>query len=111
MCENGHIAVVKCYPIQKNMKKDFKTFPELNSQVHSQTEARKQERKKLFMKVEPLSQMVQNQFGQANDNNDTFFFLKILSFLCCWYLVEKKNHMKGERAFFISTHTLFKSPF
>ena len=55
MCENGQIAVVKCYPIWKNMRKDFKTFPELNSQVHSQTEARKQERKKLFMKVEPLS--------------------------------------------------------
>ena len=55
MCENGQVAVVKCSPIWKNMRKDFKTFSELKSQVHSQIEARKQERKKLFMKVEPLS--------------------------------------------------------
>ena len=26
MCENGQIAVVKCFPIWKNMRKDFKTF-------------------------------------------------------------------------------------
>ena len=55
MCENGQVAVVKCSPIWKNMRKDLKTFSELKSQVHSQIEARKQERKKLFMKVEPLS--------------------------------------------------------
>ena len=36
MCENGHAAVVKCSPIWKNGRKDFKTFPELKSQVHSQ---------------------------------------------------------------------------
>ena len=39
----------------ENMRKDFKTFTELNSQVHSQIVAWKRERKKLFMKVEPLS--------------------------------------------------------
>ena len=55
MCENGQVAVVKCSPIWKNVRKDFKTFPELKSQVHSQIEARTLERKKLFMKVEPLS--------------------------------------------------------
>ena len=55
MCESGQVAVVKCSPICKNMGKDFKTFPELKSQVHSQIEARKLGRKKLFMKVEPLS--------------------------------------------------------
>ena len=32
-----------------------------------------------------------NQFGQATDNNDMFCFLNILSFLCCWYIVEKEN--------------------
>ena len=32
----------------------------------------------------------------ATDNNDMFCFLKILSFLCCWYLIETK-HMKEER--------------
>ena len=45
MCENGQVAVVKCSPIWKNMRKDFKTFPELKSQVHSQIEAWKQEAK------------------------------------------------------------------
>ena len=45
MCENGEVAVVKCSPIWKKMRKDFKTFPELISQVHSQIEAWKQERK------------------------------------------------------------------
>ena len=29
MCENGQVAVVKCSPIWKNVRKDFKTFPEL----------------------------------------------------------------------------------
>ena len=29
MCENGQVAVVKCSPIWKNIRKDFKTFPEL----------------------------------------------------------------------------------
>ena len=52
--------------------------------------------------------MVYNQFGQATDNNDMFCFLNILSFLCCWYLVEKK-HMKEERDSFTSTPILFKS--
>ena len=86
------------------MEKYEKRFQ--NIQVHSQIEARKQKRKK-FMKVELLCQ-VQNQFGQVDDNNGMFCFLKILSFLCCWYLVENKNHMKGKRDFFISTPTLFK---
>ena len=35
ICENGQVAVVKCSPIWKNLKKDFKTFLELKSQVHS----------------------------------------------------------------------------
>ena len=39
MCENGQVAVVKCSPIWKNMRKDFKTFPELKAQIHSQIEA------------------------------------------------------------------------
>ena len=42
---NGQVAVVKCSPIEKNMRKDFKTFPELKSQVHSQIKALKQEAK------------------------------------------------------------------
>ena len=38
------------------MRKDFKTFPELKSQVHSQIEARKQEAKSaLASKGTPLS--------------------------------------------------------
>ena len=45
MCENGQVAVVKCSPIWKNIRKDFKTFPELKSQVHSPIEAWKQEAK------------------------------------------------------------------
>ena len=45
MCENGQVAVVKCSPIWKNMRKDFKTFPELKAQIHSQIEAWKQEAK------------------------------------------------------------------
>ena len=52
MCESGQVAVVKCSPIWKNMRRDFTTIPEPKSQVHSE---RKLERKKLFMKVEPLS--------------------------------------------------------
>ena len=35
ICENGQVAVVKCSPIWKNLKKDFKTFLELKSQVYS----------------------------------------------------------------------------
>ena len=45
MCENVQVSVLKCSPIWKNMRKDFKTFPELKSQVHSQIEAWKQEAK------------------------------------------------------------------
>ena len=45
MCENGQAAVVKCSPIWKNMRKDFKTFPEFKSQVHFQIEAWEQEAK------------------------------------------------------------------
>ena len=45
MCENGQVAAVKCSPIWKNTRKDFKTFPELKSRVHSQIEAWKQEAK------------------------------------------------------------------
>ena len=45
MCENGQVAVVKCFPIWKNMRKGFKTSPELKCHVHSQTEAWKQEAK------------------------------------------------------------------
>ena len=44
-CENGQVGVARRSPIWKNMRKDFKTFPELKSQVHSQIEARKQEAK------------------------------------------------------------------
>ena len=33
MCENGQVAVVKCSPIRKNMRNDFKTFPELKKKV------------------------------------------------------------------------------
>ena len=39
MCENGQVAAKKCSPIWKNTRKDFKTFPELKSRVHSQIEA------------------------------------------------------------------------
>ena len=45
MCENGQVAVVKCSPIWENVKKDFKTFPEFKSKVHSQIEAWKQKSK------------------------------------------------------------------
>ena len=45
MSENGQVAVAKCSPILKNMRKDFKTFPELKPQIHSQIEAWKQEAK------------------------------------------------------------------
>ena len=45
MRENGQIAVVKCSPTWKSIRKDFKTFPERKSQVHSQTEAWEQEAK------------------------------------------------------------------
>ena len=45
VCENGQVAAVKCSPIWKNMRKDFKTSPKLKSQVHSQIEAWKQEGK------------------------------------------------------------------
>ena len=44
-CENRQVAVVKCSPIWKNMRIDFKTFSELKSQVHSQIEAWKQKAK------------------------------------------------------------------
>ena len=54
MCENGQVAVVKCSPIWKNMRRGFTKIPEPKSQVHSEIEGRKLERKKLFMKVEPL---------------------------------------------------------
>ena len=37
--------MLKYNPIWKNIRKDFKTFPELKSQVHSQIEAPKQEAK------------------------------------------------------------------
>ena len=45
MCKNGQVAVAKCSPIWKNVRNDFKTFPELKSQVHSQIDAWKQEAK------------------------------------------------------------------
>ena len=45
MCENVHVATIKCSPIWKNMRKDFKTFFELKSQVNSQIESWKQEGK------------------------------------------------------------------
>ena len=45
MRENGQVAVVKCSPIWKIVRKDFKTFPEFKSQVHSQIETWKQEAK------------------------------------------------------------------
>ena len=44
MREKGQVAVVKCSPIwKKNMRKDFKTFPELKSQLYSQIDTWKQE--------------------------------------------------------------------
>ena len=48
---NGQVAVVKCSPIEKNMRKDFKTFPELKSQVHSQIKALKQRKLNLLRLV------------------------------------------------------------
>ena len=45
MFKDGQVAVVKCSPIWKNVRKDFKTFAELKFQVHSQIEAWKQEAK------------------------------------------------------------------
>ena len=41
-CVKTDVAVVKCFSIWKNMRKHFKTFPQLKSQVHSQIEAWKQ---------------------------------------------------------------------
>ena len=29
----------------------------------------------------------------SSDNNDMFYYLNILSFLCCWYLVEKNIYI------------------
>ena len=56
MCENGQAAVVKCSAIWKNFRKDFKTFPELKSQVHSQiVEAWKQEAKSASTGKDTLS--------------------------------------------------------
>ena len=42
MCEDGQVAVAKCSPTWINIRKNFKTFPEIKSQVHSQIEAWKQ---------------------------------------------------------------------
>ena len=56
MCKNRQVAVLKCSPMWKSMRKDFKTSPELKSQVHSQIEAWKQEAKSaLAGKGSPLS--------------------------------------------------------
>ena len=41
--QNGQIAVLKCSPIWKKMRKHFKTLSELKVQVHSQKEAWKRE--------------------------------------------------------------------
>ena len=51
---------------------------------------------KLITKVENLSQMLYSRFGQPTDNNGMFCFINILSFLCCWYLVEKKSYERGK---------------
>jgi len=44
-CENKHVAVIKCSPIWQKIRKEFKTFPQLKSQVFSQIEAWKHETK------------------------------------------------------------------
>ena len=41
-CVKTDVAVVKCFSIWKNMRKHFKTFPQVKFQVHSQIEAWKQ---------------------------------------------------------------------
>ena len=38
MPKNGQIAMLECYPICKNMRKRYKTIPELKAQVNSQME-------------------------------------------------------------------------
>ena len=35
MCENGQVPVVKCSPLWENMRKDFRTFPDLISSSFS----------------------------------------------------------------------------
>ena len=43
MPQNWQIAVLKCSPVWKKMRKSFKTLSELKAQVHSQKEAWKRE--------------------------------------------------------------------
>ena len=39
MPQNGQVALLKVSPIWKKVRKSFKTFTELNAQVHFQKEA------------------------------------------------------------------------
>ena len=43
MPQNGRVVVLKCFPIWKNTRKNFKTLSELKAQVQSQKEACKWE--------------------------------------------------------------------
>ena len=42
-CENMHVAIVQCSPMWQKMRKDYKTFPSIQSQVLSQIKAWKKE--------------------------------------------------------------------
>ena len=54
--------------------------------------------------------MLQNQFGQATDNNGMFCFLNIFFLFCvCIAVTQLKKHMQEERDFFTSAPILFKS--
>ena len=43
MSQNEQVAILKCSPIWKKIRKSFKTLPKLKDQVHSQKEAWKRE--------------------------------------------------------------------
>ena len=42
--QNGQVAILKCSPIWKKIRKSFKTLPKVKDQVHSQKEAWKREK-------------------------------------------------------------------
>ena len=42
-CENMHVATVQCSPMWQKMRKEYKTFPSIQSQVLSQIKAWKKE--------------------------------------------------------------------
>ena len=54
-CENKHAAVIKCSPIWQKLRKEFKAFPQLKSQINQ----------RLFPKVEPPFLMIWIQSGQV----------------------------------------------